>query len=178
MSSPRWYVVQVQAGAEKKVAEEIKEQAAQKNLESQVVNVLVPSESVIEMRRGEKTQVEKNFFPGYILIQMVLTDDTWHLISQTAKVKGFLGGKGKPTPVSQGEVDRILGQVENQKVKPKHSIRYDIGDQIRVTDGPFVTFTGVIEEVDDERERLKVSVMIFGRSTPVDLEFSQVERVS
>jgi transcription antitermination protein nusG len=177
MSKPRWYVVHVYSGSEKKVAESIREQAEKKNLKDKVLDVLVPTEQVIEVKRGEKVNSERQFFPGYILVQMEMTDESWHLVSSTAKVTGFLGGKGRPTPITQKEVDRLLAQIKDQEAKPKHAISFEIGEEVRVTDGPFSTFTGLVEDVDDEKERLKVSVSIFGRATPVELEFAQVEKV-
>ena len=177
MSKPRWYVVHVYSGSEKKVAESIREQAEKKNLKDKVLDVLVPIEQVIEVKRGEKVNSERQFFPGYILVQMEMTDESWHLVSSTSKVTGFLGGKGRPTPITQKEVDRLLSQMKDQEAKPKHAISFEIGEEVRVCDGPFSTFTGLVEDVDDEKERLKVSVSIFGRATPVELEFAQVEKV-
>ncbi|MBN9344063.1 MAG: transcription termination/antitermination protein NusG [Caedibacter sp. 38-128] len=173
----RWYVVHVYSGSEKKVAETIREQAQKKGLDEQISQVLVPTEEVIEIKKGEKISSERQFFPGYVLVQMALSDETWHLIKNTPKVTNFLGGKGKPTPISKFEVERLMSQVEERVGKPKHKLSFEIGEQVRVSEGPFSTFTGLVEEIDEEKERLKVSVSIFGRSTPVDLDFSQVEKI-
>jgi transcriptional antiterminator NusG len=172
-----WYVVNVFSGFEKKVAESIHEQVAKKSLEDKFVEVLVPTEDVVEIKRGAKVNVERKFFPGYVLIKMVLTDDTWHLVRNTPKVAGFLGAKGKPMPISEAEVTRIMRQVQEGIEKPKTTVSFEIGESVRVCDGPFMSFSGVVEEVEQEKSRLKVSVSIFGRSTPVDLEFSQVEKL-
>ena len=172
----RWYVVHVYSGSEKKVAESLKEQAEKKGLKDKLLEVLVPTEQLVEIKRGEKVNTEKNFFPGYVLVHMELTDETWHLVRHTEKVSGFLGGRGKPTPISQAEVDRVVGQIADQQTKPRHTLHYDIGENVRVIDGPFSTFTGLVEEVDQDKQRLKVAVTIFGRSTPVDLEYNQVEK--
>lgn len=174
----RWYVVNVYSGFENKVAQSIREQVEKKGLGDFFGDILVPSEEVIELRRGAKVSVERNYFPGYVLIKMNLTDESWHLVRNTPKVSGFLGSKGKPMPVSEAEVAKILNQVKDAVERPRHSISYEIGEQVRVCDGPFSTFTGVVEEVDSEKSRIKVSVMIFGRPTPVELEYGQVEKVS
>ena len=172
-----WYVVNVFSGFEKKVAEAIHEQVAKKGLEDKFIDVLVPTEEVVEVKRGAKVNVERKFFPGYVLIKMVLTDDTWHLVRNTPKVAGFLGAKGKPMPISEGEVTRIMHQVKEGMEKPKTVISFEVGESVRVCDGPFMSFSGVVEEVEQDKSRLKVAVSIFGRSTPVDLEFSQVEKL-
>ena len=175
----RWYVVHVYAGSEKKVAENIRDQVQKKNLSEKIPEVLVPAERVIEIKKGEKVSSERNFFPGYVLVCMVLSDETWHLVMNTQKVVGFLGGGGKankPSPITEAEVQRIIAQVEERVDKPKHKISFEVGEQVSVSEGPFATFVGLVEEIDEEKERLKVSVSIFGRSTPVDLDFSQVEK--
>lgn len=177
MSKPRWYVVHVYSGSEKKVAEAILEQAEKKNLSDKILQVLVPTEEVVEIKKGEKVTTERNFFPGYLLIQMYLQDDSWHLVSNTPKVTGFLGSGGKPSSVSETEVKRILSQVEEQHEIARSALLFEIGEQVRVSDGPFTSFTGLVEDVDQEKERLKVSVSIFGRPTPVDLAYSQVEKL-
>jgi transcriptional antiterminator NusG len=172
----RWYVLHVYSGFEKKVAESIREQARQKGMEELFEEVLVPTEEVIELRRGQKVSAERKFFPGYVLIKMDLGDDSWHLVKNTPKVTGFLGNRGRPSPISQAEAERIMHQVKEGVERPKPSVTFQIGEQVRVADGPFNSFTGFVEEVDEERARLKVAVSIFGRSTPVELEYSQVEK--
>tara|TARA_R110002111_G_scaffold190798_1_gene257074 strand:+ start:91 stop:624 length:534 start_codon:yes stop_codon:yes gene_type:complete len=177
MANARWYVVNVFSGSERKVAESIREQAEKKGLQDLLLDALAPMEQIIEVKRGVKTQRERHFFPGYILVNMVLTDETWHLVSSNSKVTGFLGGRGKPTPITKTEAERLMGQLKDQKDSPKQAVIFEVAEEIRVVDGPFASFNGFVEEIDDEKERLKVSVLIFGRATPVELEFSQVEKI-
>ncbi len=172
----RWYVINVYSGFENKVADSIRELAGQKGMADLFEQILVPVEEVVEMRRGAKVKTERKFFPGYVLIRMEMTDESWHLVKNTAKMTGFLGGGGRPTPVSDAEVERILRQVQEGIERPKPSVTFEIGEQVRVCDGPFNSFNGLVEEVDEERARLKVAVSIFGRATPVELEYSQVEK--
>ena len=173
----RWYVVHVYSGFERKVAQSIREQAQQKGMADQFVEVLVPTEEVVELRRGAKVNAERKFFPGYVLVKMDLTDEVYHLIKNTPKVTGFLGTDKKPMPITDAEADRILHQVQEGIDRPKPSVSFEVGEQVRVSDGPFASFNGVVEEVDEARSRVKVAVSIFGRATPVELEFGQVEKL-
>lgn len=174
----RWYIIHAHSGFEKKVAQSIQEQFAQHGLTDKLEEVVVPTEEVVEVRRGKKVAAERKFFPGYVMIKMELNDRTWHFVKNTQKVTGFLGGGGKPQPIPQTEVDRIFAQIKEGIEKPRSTVIYEIGESVKVIDGPFDSFIGVVEDVDEEKSRIKVSVSIFGRSTPVDLEFSQVEKVA
>ncbi len=173
----RWYVVHAYSGFEKKVAQSIEEQALQAGMDDLFERVLVPTEEVVEMRRGSKVNSERKFFPGYVLIKMEMTDESWHLVKNTPKVTGFLGGQGRPSPITEAEANRILNQVEEGVDRPKPSVTFEVGEQVRVCDGPFNSFTGNVEEVDEERTRLKVVMSIFGQATPVELEYGQVEKL-
>jgi transcriptional antiterminator NusG len=175
--STRWYIVHAYSNFEKKVKESIQEGAAQRGLSDKFDEILVPTENVVEVRRGRKINSERKFFPGYVLVKCDLTDEVYHLIKNTPKVTGFLGADNKPMPISDREAERIKGQVADGVERPKASVRFEIGETVRVADGPFASFNGVVEEVDDARSRVKVAVSIFGRATPVDLEFNQVEKV-
>lgn len=177
-SNAKWYIVHAYSGFEKKVALTIKEQAAQKGLTEFFEEVTVPVEDVVEMRRGKKVATERKFFPGYVLVKMVMNDDTWHLVKSIPKVTGFLGGGGnRPQPISNREADAIFAQVREGMERPKNTVVFESGEQVKIVDGPFESFVGIVEEVDEEKERLKVSVSIFGRPTPVDLQYTQVEKI-
>jgi transcriptional antiterminator NusG len=173
----RWYIVHTYSNFEKKVADSIREQAAAKGLSHLFEDILVPTEEVVEMRRGRKITSERRFFPGYVLAKMDMTDEAYHLIKNTPKVTGFLGSEKKPIPISDTEASRIIQQVQEGIERPRPSISFEVGEQVRVADGPFASFSGLVEEVDEERSRVKVAVSIFGRPTPVELEFGQVEKV-
>ncbi len=173
----RWYIVQAYSNFENKVAAAIMERVASAGLEDQFEEVVVPTEKVVEVRRGRKVDTERKFFPGYILAKVDLTDEAFHLIKNTPKVTGFLGSENKPMPIPEAEAMRIIQQVQEGVDRPKPSISFEIGEQVRVSDGPLASFNGHIEEVDEERARLKVAVSIFGRPTPVELEYNQVEKL-
>jgi len=173
----RWYIVHAYSNFENKVAESIREQAKQRHLEDRFDEILVPKEKVTEVRRGRKVDAERKFFPGYVLVKCELTDEVFHLIKNTPKVTGFLGADNKPMPIRDSEAEHILQQVQEGIERPKPSVSFEVGEQVRVADGPFASFNGVVEEVDDARSRLKVAVSIFGRATPVELEFGQVEKL-
>jgi transcriptional antiterminator NusG len=173
----RWYIVHAYSNFENKVAESIREQAKQRHLEHLFEQILVPKEKVTEIRRGRKVEAERKFYPGYVLVKMDLTDEGYHLIKNTPKVTGFLGTDNKPMPISDAEANRLLQQMQEGIDRPKSTVSFEIGEQVRVSDGPFASFNGVVEEVDDARSRVKVAVSIFGRATPVELEFGQVEKM-
>jgi len=173
----RWYVVHAYSGYEKKVAAALKERIERMGMQDQFGEVLVPTEEVVEMRAGQKRKSERKFFPGYVLVQMELNDDTWHLVKDTPRVMGFIGGKAdKPAPITEKEAQAILQRVDDSTEKPKPKTIFEPGEMVRVVDGPFNDFNGVVEGVDYDKNRLQVAVLIFGRSTPVELEFSQVEK--
>ena len=175
--SKRWYIVHAYSNFERKVAEAIKDRAKAAGLSDLFDEVLVPTEEVVEVRRGRKVSSERKFFPGYVLVKMELTDEAYHLIKNTPKVTGFLGSGSKPMPVSEKEVARIIGAIEEGVERPKPTISFEIGEAVRVTDGPFASFNGSVEQVDEDRARLRVTVSIFGRATPVELEYNQVEKL-
>jgi transcriptional antiterminator NusG len=172
----RWYIIHVYSGFERKVEQAIREQAQIKGLAERFEEVMVPSEEVVEMRRGQKVTSERKFFPGYVLVKVDLDDESWHLVKNTPKVTGFLGAGGRPVPITEAEAERIINQVKDGVERPKPLISFEVGEAVRVCDGPFASFNGLVEEVDEERSRVKVAVTIFGRATPVELEYAQVEK--
>lgn len=174
----RWYSVSVLSNFEKKIAEQIKHAVEEAGLEDDIEEVLVPTEEVIEVRRGKKVTAERRFMPGYVLVRMEMTDQGYHLINSINRVTGFLGPQGRPMAMRDDEVNQILNRVEEGQEAPRSLITFDIGEEVNVTDGPFEGFSGSVEEVDDENSRLKVTVSIFGRATPVELEFTQVTKTS
>lgn len=171
----RWYVLHVYSGFENKVAEAIREKARKQGLEERIEEIMVPTEEVVEVKRGQRVQAERKFFPGYVLAKLDLNDEVWHMIKDTPKVTGFLG-TGKPSPISEKEAAQLMQQIQEGIERPRPSVIYDIGEEVKVTDGPFASFNGIVEEVDEEKGKLKVSVSIFGRATPVELEYGQVEK--
>lgn len=173
----KWYIVHAYSNFERKVADSIREKAQSQGLEDLFEEILVPTEKVVEVRRGRKVDAERKFFPGYVLVKMAMTDEAYHLIKNTPKVTGFLGADNKPVAITEAEANRILQQVQEGVDRPKPSIKFEIGEQVRVADGPFASFNGLVEDVDEERARLKVAVSIFGRATPVELEYGQVEKL-
>jgi transcriptional antiterminator NusG len=174
----KWYIVHAYSNFEKKVADSIREQAHTQGLDEAFSEILVPTEDVVEIRRGRKINAERKFFPGYVLVKMDLSDEAYHLVKNTPKVTGFLGSGSKPMPVSEREVARIIGAIEEGVERPKPTITFEIGEAVRVIDGPFASFNGSVEQVDEDRARLRVTVSIFGRATPVELEYSQVEKTT
>ena len=173
----RWYVVHVYSGFETKVAQSVREQARKNGLDDIIEDIQVPSEEVVQIKRGAKVSSDRKFFPGYVLVKMEMVDEAWHLIKDTPKVTGFLGSGGKPSPISKSEAERIMHQVQEGIDRPKPMISFEVGEQVHVSDGPFSSFNGLVEEVDEEKSRIKVSVSIFGRATPVELEYAQVEKL-
>jgi transcriptional antiterminator NusG len=173
----RWYIVHVYSGSEHKVAKAILEAAEKKGLRHCFEEILIPTEEVVEIKGGEKVNVDRKYFPGYVLVKMIMNEDAGCLVRNAPKVSGFLGTKGHPAPVSEQEVTRIMKKAQESSEAPRSTVTYDIGDQVKVIDGPFASFSGFVEEVEDDRQRLKVSVMIFGRATPVTLEYTQVARI-
>tara|TARA_E500000331_G_scaffold326305_1_gene344309 strand:- start:208 stop:732 length:525 start_codon:yes stop_codon:yes gene_type:complete len=171
-----WYIVQAYSGFETKVVDSIKDTLKKHKLETNLSEALVPTHQVTEVKKGKRSKREKKYFPGYVLIKIELTKQIYHLIKNLQKVSGFLGSEDKPTPISDAEIKRILGQVSESAISQKSGISFEVGEKVKVCDGPFASFNGLIEEVDEEKSRLKVSVSIFGRPTPVDLEYNQVEK--
>ena len=171
-----WYIVQAYSGFENKVADNIKDVMAQNSLQSSLGEVLVPTHKVTEVKKGKRTQKQKKYFPGYVLVKLDLNKQIYHKIKNIQKVSGFLGPEGKPVPVSENEVKKIMNQLSETEANPSAGITFEVGEKVRVCDGPFASFSGLVEEIDDDKSRLKVSVSIFGRPTPVDLEFNQVEK--
>lgn len=172
----RWYVLHVYSGFENKVAEAINEKARKLKLADRVGEIMVPTEEVVEVKRGQRVQAERKFFPGYVLAKLDLSDEVWHMVKDTPKVTGFLGASNKPSPITQREAEALIKQIQEGVDSPRPSVTFDIGEEVKVVDGPFASFNGMVEEVDEEKGKLKVSVSIFGRATPVELDYGQVEK--
>lgn len=173
----RWYVVQAYSGMERAAERNIQERIARAGVQHKFGRILIPTEEVVEVKGGQKKTTERKFFPGYVLVEMIMDDDTWHLVKQTSKVTGFVGGaRNRTVPISQVEVEKIVSQMQEGSEKPRHKVEFEVGEMIRVKEGPFTDFNGSIEEVNYEKNKLRVSVTIFGRATPVELEFSQIEK--
>lgn len=173
----RWYVLHVYSGFESKVAEAIREKAQQQGVEERIEDILIPTQEVIDIKRGQKVSSQQKIYPGYVLAKMDLSDEVWHMVKNTPKVTGFLGAGNRPSPISEREASRLMAQIQEGIEKPKSNIIYEIGEKVKVMEGPFASFEGLVEEIDEVKSRLKVSVSIFGRATPVELEFSQVEKI-
>ena len=173
-----WYIVQAYSGFENKVADTIKDIMSKNSLETSLGEILVPTHKVVEVKKGKRTQKEKKYFPGYVLVKLDLDKNIYHKIKNIQKVSGFLGPEGSPVPVSENEIKKIMGQIDETETNPTAGITFEIGEKVRVCDGPFASFSGLVEQIDEEKSRLKVSVLIFGRPTPVELEYNQVEKVS
>ena len=173
-----WYIVQSHSSFENKVAQEIKEEATKANLSDKIEEIIVPTHDITEVKRGKRVQRKKKYFPGYVLLKSEMDNTIYHMIKNLKKVSGFLGTKGTPIPVSEKEIEKILGQIKDGVVQPKSGVEYNVGEKVQVIDGPFASFSGLIEDIDEDKLRVKVSVSIFGRPTPVDLEFNQIEKAS
>ncbi len=173
-----WYIVQSYSSFENKVAQMIKEEAAKANITDKIEEIIVPTHDITEVKRGKRVQRKKKYFPGYVLIKSEMDNNIYHMIKGIKKVSGFLGSRGTPVPVSDKEIEKILGQIKDGVAQPKSSVEYNVGEKVQVIDGPFASFSGLVEEIDEDKSRLKVSVSIFGRPTPVDLEYNQVEKLS
>ena len=173
-----WYIIQSHSSFENKVAQEIKDEALKANLSDKIEEIIVPTHDITEVKRGKRVQRKKKYFPGYVLLKSEMDNTIYHMIKNLKKVSGFLGTKGTPIPVSEKEIEKILGQIKDGVVQPKSGVEYNVGEKVQVIDGPFASFSGLVEDIDEDKLRLKVSVSIFGRPTPVDLEYSQVEKAS
>ncbi len=173
----RWYVLHVYSGFENKVAETIMDKAQKQGLEDRVEEIMVPTEEVVEVKRGQRVNAERKFFPGYVLMKADMSDNVWHMVKDTPRVTGFLGAGNKPSPITEKEAEALMKQIQEGVDRPRPSVTFDIGEEVKVADGPFASFNGIVEEIDEEKAKLKVSVSIFGRATPVELEYGQVEKL-